>query len=104
MCLFMKNVKLDISNNGSKDISNGIMGINMFPSIGTSQKVYPHQSLWGHHKCNELNPLAIGWRRPNLVQNVAKIISKGIQNDGMIGYAKNHALEPRSMHDLKQMQ
>jgi hypothetical protein len=22
----------------------------------------------------------------------------------MIGYAKNHALEPRSMHDLKQMQ
>jgi hypothetical protein len=39
----MKNVKLDISNNGSKDISNRIMGYNMFASIGTSQKVYPHQ-------------------------------------------------------------
>jgi hypothetical protein len=61
-------------------------------------------NLWASHKCNELNHLTIGWRRPNLVHNVAKIISKGItQNDGMIRYAKNHALEPRPMHDLKQM-
>jgi hypothetical protein len=50
-----------------------------------------------------LNLLAIGWRKPNLVHNVAKFISKGIQNDVMIGYAKNHALEPRPMHDFKQM-
>jgi hypothetical protein len=50
-----------------------------------------------------LNPLAIGRRKPNLVHNVAKIISKGIQNDVTIGYANNHALEPRPMHDLKQM-
>jgi hypothetical protein len=39
----MKNLKLDISNNGNKNISNGIMGNNMFPSIGTSQKMYTHQ-------------------------------------------------------------
>jgi len=39
MCLFMKSVKLDIS----KDILNDIMGNKMFPSIWTSQKVYPHQ-------------------------------------------------------------
>ncbi len=38
------------------------------------------------------------------MHNVAKIISKDIQNDGMTRYAKNHAFEPRPIHDLKQMQ
>jgi hypothetical protein len=34
--------KLDISNNGSKGVLSNIIRNNMFPFMGTLQKVYPH--------------------------------------------------------------
>ncbi len=55
MCVFMKNMKLDIFNNGKKGVPNNIMKSCTFFSMRTLQKVYPHQVLRIGHICNGLN-------------------------------------------------
>ncbi len=43
MCIFMKNMKFDIFNNGRKGVSNNTMKNYTFLSMKTLQKVYPRQ-------------------------------------------------------------
>jgi hypothetical protein len=41
MCLFIENMKPNISNNESKDMLNEIMGCNVFPYGHTRENVFP---------------------------------------------------------------
>lgn len=61
-------------------------------------------NLWASHKCNELNPLTIGWRRPNLVHNYCcKNYFKRHHTKWWDDWVCKESRAPRPMHDLKQM-
>jgi hypothetical protein len=45
MCIFIENMKPNISKNENKDIPNEIMGCNVLPPMGIQEKMYSRWSI-----------------------------------------------------------
>lgn len=88
MCLFIRKVKSNIFNNGSKNILN-IMNISI-ESIGWPQIQY-------------VKPQARGWGQPNLMYNAIKNMLEAIWNERMIRCVKSYAPKLEIAHDFKWM-